>query len=121
MTDELRMRLVQAYDAIEDGHQDRAEEIILRTARGLQQPTADTNSTGRMLRLERGSDLLAEPDPGPTRYLVDGLIVDPAIAVVIGGWKVAKTYVQIELALAVVTGRACMRPPWVRPRLRAQS
>lgn len=54
--------------------------------------------------LERASDLLAEPDPGPTPYLVEELIVDQAIAAIVGSWKVAKTYAILECGRAIVTG-----------------
>jgi DnaB-like helicase N terminal domain/AAA domain len=55
--------------------------------------------------LERASDLLAEPDPGPTPFLVAQLIVEQSILALVGTWKVAKTWVLLELALAIVTGR----------------
>ena len=42
--------------------------------------------------LVRGSDLLAEPDPGPTPWLVDGLIVDQALVAAVGRWKTTKSY-----------------------------
>lgn len=56
--------------------------------------------------LGRASDLLAEPDPGPTPFLVDQLIVDRAIGAVRGAPKVGKTWLLLELAISVVTGRA---------------
>jgi RecA-family ATPase len=55
--------------------------------------------------LERASDLLAEGDPGPTPFLVDELILDGAIAAVVGSYKVAKSFSLLELCLAIVTGR----------------
>ncbi len=55
--------------------------------------------------LERASDLLAEPDPGPTPFLVDELIVEGAIAAIVAPYKAAKTWTVLELAVAVVTGR----------------
>jgi hypothetical protein len=55
--------------------------------------------------LESAADLLRERDPGPTPFLVRDLIVDLAIAALVGMWKVAKTWVLIELAVAIVTGR----------------
>jgi AAA domain-containing protein/DnaB helicase-like protein len=55
--------------------------------------------------LERAADLLAEPDPGPTPFLVEELIVEQAILALVGSWKVAKTWALLELALAIVTGR----------------
>ena len=54
--------------------------------------------------LERASDLLAEPDPGPTPFLIEELMVDQAIAAIVGSWKVAKTYAILECGRAIVTG-----------------
>jgi hypothetical protein len=54
--------------------------------------------------LERVSDLLAEPDPGPTPFLVEDLVVEQAIAAVVGPYKASKTYVLLELAIAIATG-----------------
>jgi RecA-family ATPase len=56
--------------------------------------------------LGRASDLLEEPDPGPTPFLVEELIVEQAIAAVVGAYKVAKSYTLLELAVAIVAGRA---------------
>jgi hypothetical protein len=55
--------------------------------------------------LEAASVLLAEPDPGPTPFLVDELLVEAGIGAVQGTWKIGKTWLLLELALAVVTGR----------------
>src|SRR5205809_1058849 len=38
------------------------------------------------------AELLAEPDPGPTPWLVDELIVDRAIVAAVGRWKTTKSY-----------------------------
>jgi hypothetical protein len=54
--------------------------------------------------LERASDLLAEPDPGPTPFLVEDLIVEGAMAAVYGPAKAGKTWLVLELARAIVTG-----------------
>lgn len=54
--------------------------------------------------LERASDLLAEPDPGPTPWLIDELIVDQAIVAIVGKWKTTKTYALLDAAISVVTG-----------------
>lgn len=56
--------------------------------------------------LERASDLLREPDPGPTRFQVERLLIEKAIAMILGPPKVAKTWAELELASAIVTGRA---------------
>jgi hypothetical protein len=58
--------------------------------------------------LERASDLLAEPDPGPTPFLVEELIVDQAVAAVVGPYKASKTYVLLELAIAIACGREAL-------------
>jgi hypothetical protein len=55
--------------------------------------------------LERASNLLDEPDPGPTPFAVEQLLVDRAIAMVVGPPKAGKTWAALELASALVTGR----------------
>src|SRR4051812_35172213 len=55
--------------------------------------------------LERASDLLNEPDPGPTPFAVEGLLVAGSIGAIQGSPKVGKTWLVLELALAIVTGR----------------
>lgn len=54
--------------------------------------------------LESAADLLAEPDPGPTPFLVEQLLVEQAIAAVQGAPKVGKTWMSLELAVSIVTG-----------------
>jgi len=49
--------------------------------------------------------LLAEPDPGPTPWLVENLIVDRALVAVVGRWKTTKSYGVLDLCIAVATGR----------------
>lgn len=51
------------------------------------------------------ADLLAEPDPGPTRWLVEDLIVDQALIAAVGKWKTTKSYGLLEICIAVATGR----------------
>lgn len=55
--------------------------------------------------LERASDLLDEPDPGPTPFAVEQLLVDQAIVMIVGPPKAGKTWTALELASALVTGR----------------
>jgi hypothetical protein len=55
--------------------------------------------------LGSATELLARPDPGDTPFLVDRLIVDGALAFVVGRWKVGKTWALLELVLSIVTGR----------------
>jgi AAA domain len=54
--------------------------------------------------LVRGSDLLAEPDPGPTKWLVENLMVDEALVAMVGRWKTTKSYAALELLVSVATG-----------------
>lgn len=55
--------------------------------------------------LTDAADLLAEPDPGPTPWLVENLIVDQAIVAAVGRWKVTKSYGLLDICIAVATGR----------------
>lgn len=50
------------------------------------------------------ADLLAEPDPGPTPWLVEGLIVDQALTAVVGKWKTTKSWGMLEIAVSIATG-----------------
>ncbi len=54
--------------------------------------------------MESAAALLVAPDPGPTPFLVDQLIVDCAIAAIQGQHKRGKTWLLLELAIAIVTG-----------------
>jgi hypothetical protein len=49
--------------------------------------------------------LLTEPDPGPTPWLVENLIVDRALIAVAGRWKTTKSYGVLDICIAVATGR----------------
>lgn len=51
------------------------------------------------------ADLLAEPDPGPTAFLVEDLIVDKALIAAVGRWKTTKSYGLLEIAIAIAVGR----------------
>jgi hypothetical protein len=50
------------------------------------------------------ADLLAEPDPGPTPWLVEGLIVDRAIVACVGRWKTTKSYGLLDVCISIATG-----------------
>ncbi len=54
---------------------------------------------------ESAAALLAEPDPGPTPFLVEDLLVDGAVGAIQGQHKCGKTWVLLELALAIATGQ----------------
>jgi len=51
-----------------------------------------------------GADLLAEPDPGPTPWLIDGLVVDQALTAVVGKWKTTKSWGMLDMAVSIATG-----------------
>ncbi|MFN0155523.1 MAG: AAA family ATPase [Gaiella sp.] len=55
--------------------------------------------------LIRASELLGRPDPGPTPYLVAGLIAEESLTAAAGRWKTAKTYVLLYVAMSIVAGR----------------
>lgn len=55
--------------------------------------------------LADAADLLAEPDPGPTPWLVEGLIVDQAIVACVGRWKTTKSYGLLDVCISVATGQ----------------
>jgi hypothetical protein len=51
------------------------------------------------------ADLLAEPDPGPTPWLVESLIVDQAIVASVGRWKTTKSFALLHVGIAIAAGR----------------
>jgi hypothetical protein len=57
------------------------------------------------------AELLAEPDPGPTPWLVEGLIVSQAIVAFVGRWKTTKSYALLYLLMCVALGE----PAWGLP------
>ncbi len=52
-----------------------------------------------------GGDLLDEPDPGPTPWLVEDLIVDQAIVAAVGRWKTTKSYALLDVCISIASGR----------------
>jgi AAA domain-containing protein len=54
------------------------------------------------------ADLLAEPDPGPTPFLVEGLVVLRAIVAMVGRWKTTKSYGLLYLLMCIALGE----PAW---------
>jgi len=68
-------------------------------------PMGETVLDERPQWLIDAADLLAEPDPGPTPWLVDDLIIEGALIAAVGRWKTTKSYGLLELCLAVATGR----------------
>lgn len=53
---------------------------------------------------ESAADLLAEPHPGPTPFLIEDLIAAGAVAAFVGPEKAWKTWTLLDLLLSVVTG-----------------
>jgi hypothetical protein len=51
------------------------------------------------------AELLAEPDPGPTPWLIEGLMVDAALVACVGRWKTTKSYALLHLCICIATGR----------------
>lgn len=50
------------------------------------------------------ADLLAQPDPGPTAWLVNDLIVEGAIVAAVGRWKTTKSYGLLDVCISIATG-----------------
>jgi AAA domain len=50
------------------------------------------------------ADLLERGDPGPTPWLVDGLIVDRSLIACVGRWKTTKSYGTLDICISVATG-----------------
>ncbi|HWQ25034.1 MAG TPA: AAA family ATPase [Gaiellaceae bacterium] len=51
------------------------------------------------------AELLERGDPGPTPWLVDGLIADKALTAIVGRWKTTKSYGMLDIAISIATGR----------------
>jgi len=78
------------------------DDLALRVelVRGVEPP-----DDSRRPWLVSAADVLAEPDPGPTPWLVENLIVDAALIAAVGPWKSTKTYALLDLAISVATGQ----------------
>jgi hypothetical protein len=50
------------------------------------------------------AELLSRPDPGPTPWLVQDLIVDQAIIAAVGRWKTTKSYALLDICISIATG-----------------
>jgi hypothetical protein len=55
--------------------------------------------------LRSGRELLEQPDPGPVDWLIEELLVEQALGVIQGHYKAGKSWLGLELAVAIVTGR----------------
>src|SRR5262249_49717087 len=54
---------------------------------------------------EPATDLPPAPSPGPTPWAIEPLVIDQALAAVVGRWKTTKTYALLDMAISVVTGQ----------------
>jgi hypothetical protein len=68
----------------------------------------DGDATSRPWLID-AANLLAEPDPGPTPWLVENLIVDSALVACVGRWKTTKR-------LRAARHLHCRRNRQTRPR-----
>jgi len=55
--------------------------------------------------IENAAKLLAEPDPGPTPWLIENLIIDGELVAAVGRWKTTKSYALLDMGISVTTGR----------------
>jgi hypothetical protein len=97
-------RSADAFDWIRSLHKHDPELPVGVLADGIQ-------LLKRPAWLLDAADLLAEPDPGETPFLVDGLIVESAIAAFVGRWKTTKSYGLLYLLMCV----ALAEPAWGLP------
>lgn len=79
------------------------DDFVLRCEVGLNGSSPDASVIDDWLI--DAADLLAEPDPGPTPWLVEDLIVDQALLAAVGQWKTTKSYGLLDVAISIVTGR----------------
>jgi AAA domain len=84
-----------------DADIDLADVIPIATTNGKQ--TAALEPAPRLWLLD-AADLLAQPDPGPTPWLVQDLIVDQAIIAFVGRWKTTKSYGLLHICISIATG-----------------
>jgi hypothetical protein len=109
-------RVVDLDPARDDGY-DLTDFLLERGADGLRalldtaEPFTQSNAADQRVEVawfESAADLLAEPDPGPTPFLVDELLVDGAIAALVGPPKHGKTWTLLDIAIAVATGELAL-------------
>lgn len=94
----VERRMAEARKAIGSGDK-AAAAVLLRSAAELSEPKPDASW------LSPASELLAADSPGPTPFVVEGLLPESAIGVIQGAPKVGKTWLVLEFASAIVTGR----------------
>jgi len=69
--------------------------------------TASTSAPAKLLPVVRAADL--DPRPPERRWLIDGLWGDQAVGIVGGEPKNCKSFLALEIAVAVASGAPCLR------------
>lgn len=69
--------------------------------------TAPTSSPATLLPVTRAADL--DPRPPERRWLIDGLWGDQAVGIVGGEPKCCKSFLALDMAVAVASGAPCLR------------
>jgi hypothetical protein len=69
--------------------------------------TAPTSSPATLLAVTRAADL--DPRPPERRWLIDGLWGDQAVGIVGGEPKTCKSFLALDMAVAVASGAPCLR------------
>lgn len=78
---------------------------------GEKAPAPNLTAVPSRAWLVDAADLLSEPDPGPTPFLVEGLMVLQAIVAIVGRWKTTKSYGLLYLLMCIALGE----PAWGLP------
>jgi AAA domain/DnaB-like helicase N terminal domain len=73
----------------------RAAELLAAVTPAAQEPDW----------LADAGELLAQPDPGPMPFLIDRLLLEGAIAALVGAYKRGKTWLLLDMAISVASGR----------------
>jgi hypothetical protein len=69
--------------------------------------TASTSAPATLLPVARAADL--DPRPPEQRWLIDGLWGDQAVGIVGGEPKCCKSFLALDIAVAVASGAPCLR------------
>jgi RecA-family ATPase len=97
----LRMWIVQAYDALEDGRDESAAEILRSAVRVLPQPTPDSEFEFDALT---APELMVLPDTSEADELLGPLVLRGGRTIVVGDSGHGKTTLVLQLAASILTG-----------------
>lgn len=97
----VRDRVDQVMDLTGVDREDVLDVIAAIDELGLAQVRGRDSEAIPSDWMRKASDLLKRPDPGPTPFAVDGLVVKGSICVVQGRHKVGKTWLVLELIFAM--------------------